>query len=51
VAWDLTMRRGAGMIADDPRHPDVAATIDKRRGEADAMLTLAVSTDPGTALL
>jgi hypothetical protein len=49
VAWDLTMRRGAGTIADDPRHPDVAATIDKWRGEADAMLTLAVSNDPGTA--
>jgi hypothetical protein len=49
VAWDSKMRRGAGTIADDPRHPEVAATIDKWRGEADAMLTLAASNDPGIA--
>jgi hypothetical protein len=46
-AWDLTMRAGAGTIADDPRNPVVAATLNKWRGEADAMLTLAVSSDPG----
>ena len=49
VAWDAKMRRGAGTVADDPRHPEVAATIDKWRGEADAMLTLAASNDPGIA--
>jgi hypothetical protein len=49
AAWDLTMRSGAGTIADDPRHPDVGATINKWHGEADAMLTLAVSDDPGMA--
>jgi hypothetical protein len=49
VAWDSKMRRGAGTVADDPRHPEVAATIDKWRGEADAMLTLAASNDPGIA--
>jgi hypothetical protein len=46
AAWDLTMRNGAGTVADDPRHPGVAATLNKWRGEADAMLTLAVSNDP-----
>jgi len=25
AAWDLTMRGGAGTIADDPRHPEAAA--------------------------
>ena len=49
IAWDLKMRSGAGTISDDPRHPDVAATIDKWRGEAGAMLTLAASNDPGIA--
>jgi hypothetical protein len=42
------MRRGAGTIADDRHHPDVAATLDKWHGEAHAMLTLAISNDPGT---
>jgi hypothetical protein len=46
ATWDLTMRGGSGTIADDPRHPDVAAALNKWRGEADAMLTLAVSNDP-----
>jgi hypothetical protein len=46
AAWDLTMRDGAGTVADDPRHPDVTATLNKWRGEADAMLTLAISNDP-----
>jgi hypothetical protein len=46
-AWDLTMRDGAGTVADDPRNPSVAAALNKWRGEADAMLTLAVSNDPG----
>ena len=45
-SWDLTMRQGAGTITDDPRNPDVAAMLNKWRGEADAMLTLAVSSDP-----
>jgi hypothetical protein len=47
AAWDLTMRRQAGTIAADPRQPDVAATINKWRGDSDAMLTLAASNDPG----
>jgi hypothetical protein len=47
AAWDLTMRRQAGTVAADPRHPDVAKTINTWRGEADAMLTLAASNDPG----
>jgi hypothetical protein len=46
AAWDLTMRGAAGTIAADPRNPDVVAMINKWRGEADAMLTLAVSNDP-----
>lgn len=46
AAWDLTMRNGAGTISDDPRHPDVAAMINKWHGEYEAMLTLAVSNDP-----
>ena len=46
ASWDLTMRAGAGTVADDPRNPDVNATLNKWRGEADAMLTLAVSNDP-----
>ncbi len=45
--WDLAMYAAAGSIAADPRHPDVIATLDKWRGEADAMLTLSVSNDPG----
>jgi hypothetical protein len=49
AAWDLTMRRQAGTVAADPRHPDVAGTIAHWRGEADAMLTLAASNDPGNA--
>jgi hypothetical protein len=48
VAWDLRMRNGAGTTLADPRHPDVAATLNKWRGEADAMLTIAISNDPGT---
>jgi len=47
AAWDLTMRGGAGTIADDPRNSEVVAIINKWHGEADAMLTLAVSNDPG----
>jgi hypothetical protein len=49
AAWDLTMRRQVGTVAADPRHPDVAGTIANWRGEADAMLTLAASNDPGNA--
>ncbi len=45
--WDLMMGAAAGTVAADPRYPDVGATLDKWRGEADAMLTLAVSNDPG----
>jgi hypothetical protein len=45
--WDLTMRAAAGTTAADPRNPDVSAALNKWRGEADAMLTLAVSNDPG----
>lgn len=45
-SWGLTMRAGAGTVADDPRNPDVVKTLNKWRGEADAMLTLAVSSDP-----
>jgi len=48
VAWDLRMRDGAGTITNDPRHPDVTATLNKWRGEAEAMLTLAIANDPGT---
>lgn len=47
-SWDLTMREGAGTVTDDPRNPGVAALLNKWRGEADAMLTLAVSNDPHT---
>lgn len=45
--WDLTMRGAAGTIAADPRNPTVSAMLNKWRGEADAMLTLAVSSDTG----
>jgi hypothetical protein len=48
IAWDLQMRSGAGTISDDPRHPDVLGTLNKWQGEAGAMLTLAISNDPGT---
>lgn len=48
-AWDLTMRNGAGTIADDPRHPDVVAMITKWHDEAGAMLTIAASNDTVTA--
>ena len=47
-SWDLAMRQGAGTIADDPRNPDVIAMLNKWRGDADAMLTLAISSDPQT---
>jgi hypothetical protein len=47
AAWDLTMHNGAGTIGEDPRNPSVSATLNKWRGEADAMLTLAISNDPG----
>ncbi len=47
AAWDLNMRNGVGTISDDPRHPDVSATISKWHGEAEAMLTLAVSNTSG----
>lgn len=47
AAWDLRMRGGAGTTANDPRHPDVRTTLNRWRGEADAMLTLAISNDPG----
>lgn len=49
AAWDLTMRSSAGTISDDPRNPDVAAMINKWHGDAEAMLTLAVSNEPGMA--
>lgn len=45
-AWDLTMRGNAGTTAADPRNPEVTATLNRWRGQADAMLTLAVSNDP-----
>jgi hypothetical protein len=47
AAFDLTMRAGAGTIIDDPRNPSVALMINKWHGEAEAMLTLAASNDPG----
>ena len=47
TAWDLKMRSGAGTIADDPRNPEILETLNKWRGEAAAMLTLAISNDPG----
>jgi hypothetical protein len=46
-SWDLAMRSAAGTAAADPRYPDVSASLDKWRGDADAMLTLAISDDPG----
>ena len=46
ASWDLAMRHGAGTIADDPRNPDVIATLNNWRGNIDAMLTLAISSDP-----
>jgi len=46
-SWDLAMRQGAGRVDDDPRHPDNVKMLNKWRGEADALLTLMVSTDPG----
>jgi hypothetical protein len=46
-SWDLAMREGAGRIDDDPRNPDNVKMLNKWRGEADAMLTLIVSSDPG----
>jgi hypothetical protein len=49
ATWDLTMRASAGTIAADPRNPSVSAMLNKWRGEADAMLTLAVSNDTGIA--
>jgi hypothetical protein len=45
-SWDLAMRQGAGRIDDDPRNPDNVKMLNKWRGEADAMLTLIVSSDP-----
>lgn len=45
--WDLAMRGAAGTVTADPRYPDVVAMLNKWHGEADAMLTLAVSNDPG----
>jgi hypothetical protein len=47
TAWDLQMRSGAGTIADDPRNPKVLGTLNRWRGEAEAMLTLAIANDPG----
>src|SRR5258707_14567309 len=47
IAWDLHMRSGAGTISDDSRHPDVLGTLNKWQGAAGAMLTLAISNDPG----
>jgi hypothetical protein len=47
ASWELTMRAGAGTITDDPRNPSVAAVLNKWQGEAEAMLTLAISNDPG----
>jgi hypothetical protein len=49
AAWELAMRAGAGTIADDPRNPEVVATLNKWRGEIEAMLTLAAIDDPGAA--
>jgi len=45
-SWDLAMRQGAGRIDDDPRNSDNVKMLNKWRGEADAMLTLIVSSDP-----
>ena len=47
ATWDLSMRKAAGTVRADPRYPDLAATLDKWRGEADAMLTQAVANDAG----
>jgi hypothetical protein len=47
-AWDLTMRQNAGTLAADPRDPGNVKILNQWRGEADAMLTLIVSNDPGT---
>lgn len=48
AAWDLTMRKNAGTISADPRQADIQSTLNKWRGEQEAMLTLAISSDPGT---
>lgn len=45
--WDLAMRAAAGSVRADPRNPAVAEPLNKWRGQADAMLTLAISSDPG----
>lgn len=45
--WDLSMRAAAGTINADPRNPDVISTLNAWRGDADAMLTLAISNDTG----
>ncbi|HEX5314539.1 MAG TPA: hypothetical protein VFX38_06510 [Gammaproteobacteria bacterium] len=47
-SWDFTMRDRAGTVAADPRNSEVMATLNGWRGEADAMLTLAISDDPQT---
>jgi hypothetical protein len=49
ATWDLKMRAGAGTVADDPRNPAVSSVINTWHGQAEAMLTLALSNDPGTA--
>jgi hypothetical protein len=48
AAWDLTMLKTAGTQAADPRNSAVIATLNKWRGEREAMLTLAISNDPHT---
>lgn len=44
-AWDLATAKGAGTVLADPRHPDIIAALSKWRGDAGAMLTLAISND------
>ena len=48
AAWDLTMLKTAGTQAADPRDSNIIATLNKWRGEREAMLTLAISNDPHT---
>jgi len=45
--WDLTMRAAEATINADPRNPEVVATLNAWRGDADAMRTLALASDTG----
>jgi hypothetical protein len=46
--WELAMRANAGNADDDPRLATIEQMLNKWRGEAEAMLTLAISNDPGS---